>query len=259
MRKTKKTYLIIVILIIVLELIPHTRNFIGRGAMFVARPIFAYLSSWASNSRGLLYGLSEISGLKQENSRLAEKLKSIQVENVEIEELRYENEILKKQLGFLEERKDLELIPSRIVAREPFGALDKIIIDKGAKDSVKERSAVVSNGAIIGRISEVYEDQSKITLITSKDSIIQVMLQKSRTLGILKGSLDGVKMENIPQDTPIEEGEVIITSGLGGEIESGILVGWAQKEVSYKSEIFKILEIKIAEDLNKLEYVFVVK
>lgn len=251
--------MIIVFLIIIIMIVPFARRYATGAVMFAGKPIISIISLWANDSRGFLYGLKEISSLKKENSDLARKLKSINVSSVELEELKHENEVLKKQLGFLEEHEKSELIPARIIGREPFGALDRIIIDKGSKDFVRERSAVVANGVIIGRVGEVYETQSKIILITSKDSIVQVMLQKSRTLGILKGSLDGVKMENIPQDTVIEEGEAIITSGLGGEIESGILVGWAKGEVSYKSEIYKIVDVEIAEDLNKLELVFVIK
>lgn len=259
MKKNNKIFLIIIFIIIIIVVIPITRNKFTQVVMYLGKPFASVASLWASDSRGFLTGLTEISSLRKENSDLVQKLKSINISSVELEELRHENEVLKQQLGFLEEHQESELIPARIIGREPFGALDRIIIDKGAKDSVRKGSAVVANGAIIGRVGEVFEDQSKIVLITSKDSIVQVMLQKSRTLGILKGSLNGVKMENIPQDTVIEDGEAIITSGLGGEIESGILVGWANGEVSYKSEIYKVVDVEIAEDLNKLEQVFVIK
>jgi len=85
------------------------------------------------------------------------------------------------------------------------------------------------------------------------------MLQGSRTLGILRGSLSGVKLEEIPQDTIIGDKEAVLTSGLGGQIPAGILIGYSRGVASSKSEIYKVLDVEIAEDLTKLEYVFVVK
>lgn len=259
MKKKSKLYIIIILVIIFLEIIPYSRSAIKRGVIYIYKPFTVSVSAWALKSNGLISGISEISDLKRQNAELTAKLKELTVSSVELEELRHENDVLKKQLGFLEDYTEQELIPARIIGKEPFGALDKIIIDRGSYDGINSRSAVVSNGSLIGRVSEVYQNQSKITLITSKDSIIQVMLQKSRTLGILKGSLDGVKMEDIPQDTIIEEDEAIITSGLGGEISPGILIGWEGGNISSKSEIYKKINVNIAEDLNKLEYVFVIK
>jgi len=259
MKKDKPTYLYIIALIIILAVVPVTRKNIGRAILYITKPLSRSISGSAQRSHGFFAGLSAIANLKQENNDLAQKLKNIQVDKTKLEELQHENEILKNQLGFMEEHKDTALLPARIIGREPFGALDKIIIDKGEEDGVKIKSAVVANGSLVGKVTETSANQSKITLITSKDSIVQAMLQNSRTLGIIKGSLEGVKLENIPQDTAVGDKEAIVTSGLGGEISPGILIGWVKGVSSTKSEIYKVLDVDIAEDLNKLELVFVVK
>ena len=259
MKKKKYSYLYFVAIILVLAIIPSSQKVAGRALSVVAEPLSRTFSSAAFSSSRFLTGLRQISSLRDENQELSNKIKSFQIDKTELEELRHENEVLKKQLGFLEEHKETSLLPARIIGREPFGALDKIIIDKGEQDGVRPRRAVVSDGSLVGRVTEVTANQAKITLITSKDSIIQAMLQNSRTLGIIRGSLEGVKLENIPQDTTVAENEAVITSGLGGEISPGILIGWTTKDSSSKSEIYKVLNIDIASDLNKLEYVFVVK
>lgn len=259
MKKDKKNYLYIVVLMLLLAVIPFTRRLVGDALLYVSEPILSGLSRAAFSSNSFIVGLSKISSLSNENRELGDKIKSLQLDKTELEELRHENEVLKNQLGFLEEHKEASLLPARIIGREPFGALDKIIIDKGEDDGIKNHSAVVSSGSLVGRVTEVSKKQSKITLITSKDSIIQAMLQQSRTLGIIKGSLEGVKLENIPQETVVSEKEAIITSGLGGEISPGILIGWARKDSSSKSEIYKVLDVDISSELNKLEYVFVIK
>ena len=259
MKREKPYYLIAVAVVLLLTVIPAVRRTVATAVLYVSKPISQSISSKAQSSRGIIAGLREISNLHKENNDLTQKLKGLQVDKTELEELRHENQVLKNQLGFSDEHQDSSLLAARIIGREPFGALDRIIIDKGEKDGVKAKSAVVSNGSLVGKVSEVSDNQAKVVLITSKDSIVQAMLQKSRTLGIIKGSLSGVKLENIPQDTVVAEKEAVVTSGLGGEISPGILIGWVRGESSGKSEIYKVLEVDVAEDLNKLEYVFVVK
>jgi cell shape-determining protein MreC len=96
-------------------------------------------------------------------------------------------------------------------------------------------------------------------LISSKDSIVQVMLQDSRAKGILRGGNSGLFIENIISDTDYKEGEYVITSGLGGKMRQGILVGKAGKADSLSSSLYKNIAVSSLIDMFKLEIVFVEK
>jgi len=252
-------YLLICFIIIVLVFVPVTRNFLSRTVLTVSKPFGSWFSSMSFSSRGIFSGISEISGLKEQNAELADKLRQSRIDKNEYEELKAENEILKKQLGFKEQVKEKELVPAKIISREPTTFLDNIIINKGSNDGITVGLVVVSNGALVGRINNVFCNQSKVILITSKDSVIQAMLQKNRDLGILRGGLSGVTLENIPQDVEVSEKESVVTSGLGGGAEQGILIGEITGQRSSKAEIFKVLNVQPVVDFSKLEIVFVVK
>ena len=252
-------YLLICFIVLVLVFIPVTRNFMSRTIHKVSKPLASWLSSISFSSRGLFGGISEISDLKEQNADLAEKLRQSRIDKNEFEELKAENEILKKQLGFKEQVKEKELIPAKIISREPTTFLDNIIIDKGSDDGISTGLAVVSEGALVGRVSEVFQNQSKVILITSKDSVVQSMLQKNRDMGVLRGGLSGITLENIPQDVEVADKEGVVTSGLGGGIEQGILIGEVTGQKSSKAEIFKILNVQPTVNFSKLEIVFVVK
>jgi len=252
-------YLLICFIVLVLVFVPLTRNFLSRTVLAISRPFSSWLSSLSFSSRGLLGGISEISNLKDQNADLAEKLRRSRIDKNEYEELKAENGILKKQLGFKEQVKEKELVPAKIISREPTTFLDNIIIDKGSRDGISSGLAVVSDGALVGRISQVLPDQSKVILITSKDSVVQAMLQTNRDMGVLRGGLSGVTLENIPQDVEVADKEGVVTSGLGGSIEQGILIGEVTGQRSSKAEIFKVLNVQPAVDFSKLEIVFIIK
>lgn len=252
-------YLLICFLLMVLVFIPVTRNFLSRTVLTVSKPATTWFSSLSFSSRGLFNGISEISSLRGQNADLADKLRQSQLDKSNYEELKAENEILKKQLGFKEQVQDRELVPAKIISREPTTFLDNIIIDKGSSDGIIPGLAVVSDGALVGRVGDVLPNQSKVILITSKDSVIQAMLQTNRDMGVLRGGLSGVTLENIPQDVSVVDKESVVTSGLGGGIEQGILIGEVTGQKSSKAEIFKILNVQPIVDFSKLEIVFVVK
>jgi cell shape-determining protein MreC len=102
-------------------------------------------------------------------------------------------------------------------------------------------------------------DTSKILLITSKDSIIQAMLQNSRSKGVLRGGISGLYLDDITTDTTYKIGENVVTSGLGGDIMSGMLIGTAGKLESASSSIFKTISVEPLVDISSLELVFVKK
>jgi len=201
----------------------------------------------------------KIKDLKHQNEELADKLLELEVDRSYTAELEIENKMLKNELGFLSDSEKGKLVPARIIQRDPIAFLDYIIIDKGANDGISAKAAVVYNNVLVGQVGEVFSTTARVILITSKDSMIQAMLQYSRSNGLLKGGISGLYLDNIVLDTEYKAGENITTSGLGGDIKQGILIGKAGKAQSYSSGIFKSIEVQPLADLSKLEMVFVEK
>lgn len=202
--------------------------------------------------------ITSISNLKQQNEELATQIRNLEVDKSRITELENENEILKKELGFISINKDFELIPAKIIGREPTLFFDSITIDKGNTDQVKKGSPVISNGALVGQVAEVFEKEARVTLITSNNSIILAMLQTSRSKGILHGGISGLILENIIQDVAFNQDEFVVTSGLDG-MRQGILIGKVGKIQSSSSDLFKNISVEPIADLPRLEIVFVMK
>ena len=120
-----------------------------------------------------------------------------------LREIKRENEILKQQLDFSD---DLCLNGSclrwkmgKIIGRDPSNYGKYITIDLGMKNGIEEDQAVVvSGGILIGRIIEVFNNSSRVMLITSPDSSVNSIAQTTRANGIVKGKYaTGVKLEMI--------------------------------------------------------------
>lgn len=256
MRKTK---IFLVILFLFIALAFPFKKAIDKFVVEKTRSAASGFSTAGRGTKSLFSAIFEISNLKKQNNDLSQKILSLNVDRSKISELEYENSLLKKELGYMESNKDYSVIPSRIIGREPTSFLDYVMVDKGKKDGVAEEAAVLSGGALVGQVKEVYDNQSKVTLITSKDSIVLAMLQGSRSKGILRGGISGLVLEDITREAEYQPGDYIVTSGLDGQLKEGILIGKAGNLQSSSSELFKNISVEPIADLSKLELVFIAK
>ena len=248
----------IIVIVILLSFLPIraklTRNLIG-----VTKDSSLSLTSSGRKIGSFFNSISNIRSLRSQNEELSAKIAELEVDRSKIAELEHENELLKQELGFAQSNQDLSLLPATIIGREPTSFLDHVIIDKGEKDGMKKGMGAIFGGALVGQVSDVYPDQSKVVLVTSKDSIIQAMLQNSRSKGLLRGGISGLVLENIVQDVNFETGEYVLTSGLDGQLKPGILIGKTTSVQSSTSDLFKNIDVEPIADLSKLEMVFIIK
>lgn len=231
-----------------------------KNAAFQLLKPFTIVSNFTVDKVSLFFkNLISLGSLGQDNQKLIKENLDIQSQLAILKEVQHENEILKKEMGFLNTKKDLKLIPANIIGRSISGYLKTIIIDRGSNDGVKVHQAIVSQGFLVGTVKNVWSNSSEIILITDNNSLVPVVLQDSRGTGLLRGGLSGLTVEDIPLNIPIKKGEQVITSGLGGDVPSGIMVGTVEDVVSREGEIFQKVSVKSPIQIYFLEFVFIVE
>jgi len=211
-------------------------------------------------SSAFFSGLKNIKNLAKENEDLEKKVLELQVENSRLKEVELTNQKLRQQLGLKEKMKDLELVSAEVVSFGGGTISAEIWLNRGKKDGISLGAAVISNRCLLGKITELESDFSKVTLITDPSSVVNVILQDKRATGVVKGKVGfNLVMESIPPGIELKPGERIITSGLGETLPRGLIVGEIEKVTSSKSDLFQTAEIKSPLDFSLLELVFVIK
>jgi len=248
-----------VILIIGFFLIPSpvsriAKNFLLKNSGGPASSLINF-GHQLSNSFSVIF---EISKLRKENQRLTIELVESKVDSSKFAEFEIENKNLKEQLDFKEAHPEMKLLIANVIGLDPTNFYDSVLVNRGSNDGVSSGMAVIYLGGLVGKTDQVGENSSTVILITSKNSIAQIMLEGSRTTGVLKGGISGMTLENIPLDTVINADENVVTSGLGGKLPKNIFVGNAGQEISVKSDIFKTVEVKSPINFRKLETLFIV-
>ncbi len=238
----KKLSLFLVVVIFSFILIFLNSKGLLRGTGDVAGAIFSPVTTFFSNSSvkttRFFSNIFNIGKLQRENADLSERLNRLEAESARLKEVQKENDSLRKDLGFLK-KTGFSYEPASVIAYDPSNIRGYITVNKGSNNGIKEGMAAISEGFLVGKIQEVEKTKSKIMLITDPSSIIPVEIQGTSTSGIVKGLIGtGLMMEKIPQGDNIQVGDTVITSGLGGEIPRGVIVGSVKKIEGQENSLF---------------------
>lgn len=199
----------------------------------------------------------DLKNLPKENEDLSREVSSLLSENARLKEVDHENALLKKELQISSPDQNRKLVEAKIVARSSLSFLDIVTIDKGSSEGIKTNQAVTLNGSLIGKITSTASRSSDVELVTSGNAITQAQLQGSRATGIIRGGIRGLVLEYIPQDVQVVPGEMVITSGLGGEMRSGILIGTIMETISKKNDVYQSFSVKPATNISRVDLLFV--
>lgn len=159
-----------------------------------------------------------VSGLREQNEQLRQLLSNA-------EEYRQEAERLRELLD-MKRVSGVTGPTARIIGRSTNIWDQSITIDIGSSEGVRAGMTVMGATGVIGQVSRAGTHTSTVRLLTDPDSGAAVMIQSSRENGIVRGSLSGTLfLEDLDDDVIPQVGDVVVTSGLGGSYERGLIVG----------------------------------
>jgi len=190
------------------------------------------------------------------NEELLLKNQALEAENARLKELKKENEVLREALEIGLE-KEFKLLLSDVTGKDI--SQDALLINKGSKDGIlKDFPVITQQKALIGRCGEVYENFSKVILISNKESSFDAKISDSDIQGLVKGKGNlKLFLDLIPQEKEINEGAIIVTTALGGIFPDGLLVGEIKKVLKSDIQPWQQAEIEPAFDIKELETLFI--
>jgi rod shape-determining protein MreC len=173
-----------------------------------------------------------------------------------LEQARLENERLQRLLG-MTGNIPFRSIGARVVGRTPNYMSNTLYVDRGWEAGVTRDDPVLSAAGILGRVVLVSRYYSQVQLITNADASTGVMVEHSRSPGVLKGSGDSVlSLEYISNTEQVDVGDNIVSSGLDGIYPKGLSVGKVI-ESRKGTYVFRIIRVQPSADLLHVEEVLV--
>lgn len=223
-----------------------------------------FLNIYQSQVRNFFYLISEPiqkklwgAKIEQENTELRAQIQELLAKTARLFELEEENKVLREAFG-LGLQQDFKLILAQVTGKNI--AEDSLIINKGAKDGVQKNMPVVTQQkALVGKIDEVFENFSRVQLISNKKSSFDGRLLGRELQGLLKGAGNfNITFDLVPQYEEVKQGEIITTTALGGIFPAGLLAGHVKSIKKSDVEPFQQIQAEPAFDIKQLDYLFII-
>lgn len=265
LKKRKKiiSLLIVLIFLLGLAMVSAERQgitVIEEMFLSVAAPVQGAFRRLAGAADSILTAFINHREALEENERLREQLASAAMLEVHLNELREENNRLRRMLDF-EQQSEHDLIPAQVVARNPSQWFATITINRGSLHGVKRSMSVMTADGLIGSVSAVSPLSSRVLLLTDPGRAVSSMVQRSRDPGMVESNPEQpgtLRMYNLPRDANIQKGDIIISSGKGGIFPEGLLIGYVLQVGADEANLLRFALLQPAADFNRLEEVFVV-
>lgn len=241
----RKIFTIIILLLIVFAL-----NFFQKGAReffySISFPIQKTFWRTGGGAADFFEAIFQSQNLKKENEGLKLEIQELLSSQNYLKDLEEENKSLREALGLgLKDEYRLEL--AQVFGKD--ANKDSILIDKGSKNGISEGFFVItSQKVLVGKIREVYQNYSRVLLVSDKESSFEAKISGSNASGLAKG-LGGseVFLSLIPKDKEIKEGDLVVS----GEFSIGLVKEVKKIDVNpfQEAEISAFLNVS---DLNKV-------
>jgi len=289
---------LLILLVVALWLEARSAHSHGRAPILERAVIAAYVPIQALDRS--VDGLARRwFGIRRDydQARLENESMKLELMELEVEKALLKDRVLElEDEAELPDREELERIPARVIYTEPMGRIilndpqyierlnrlpsqesylgndlearrnqlynlhTAVIIDAGANKGVREYDLVISADGVIGRVSLVDANWSKVRLISHEQCAFGAMDADSGARGVFRLGADGrYRLDYISIDLSPQVSSPVITSGEGGIIPRGFLLGTIEEVTSPRDRLTKEIIVRPAAKLGSLSTVMIVR
>ena len=145
-------------------------------------------------------------------------------------QLTTENEQLRRLLGVVEQRPAYPTVVVEVLYEPATAYRRRLVFNKGTRDGIAPGMPVIDEGGVVGQVIRVTPFTSEAAMLTDEQLAIPVQLLRNGLRLIAFGSTVPGKLEvrYFASDADIREGDVLVTSGVGGGFPAGLSVATVQ-------------------------------
>lgn len=210
---------------------------------------------------------TDIKNTYNENKILKEKIAEYKTLAFEVQELKKENEELRSTLDIQDSPRDFDLIHATVISRSPERWIDQVTINRGSQHGVEKNMAVITADGMIGKIHTVSNLTANVQLLTGLDQLNRISAVISRednnnVFGLIEKfdeETNSLVLRIIDEsDKKVEEGELVVSSNVGGLFPTGLAIGTIKEVVPDQYGLTKMALVEPAANMFEINHVIVV-
>lgn len=223
----------------------------------VARP-FRDLYGWVDS---LFTARSDAKALKAENEALRQQV-------IQNQFAARENVRLRGLLAFRDGPafpRDFEGLAAAVIARPAGGFAQTVVVAVGANDGVIVNAPVVTEDGLVGLVTRVFSNASRVTLLTDEQLAISALDVKTNAAGVVRhgrGASSTLILDRVPKEKVVRAGDTIVTAGwrstqLSSLYPKGIPIGRVTSVGQADTDLYKQVQVQPFADFGALDAVLV--
>lgn len=228
----------------------------------VIDPLVAVQGWFASRSQAMVEFFTvprDVATLRQENATLKDHVSQLQSELLAARQQLTETDILYALLDYARAKPENKYVAASVIGRDPSPFVKYIIVNHGSDDGIVKGMPVVTQQGLVGKVVAVTATAARVQLITDPGSIINVRLEEANTDGQVAGSVTGdVSLDMVNPGIDLLQGDLILTSGLGGIYPADILIGQVLSPETSENKLFQKASVQPVVDFVNLRAVLII-
>lgn len=216
-------------------------------------PSFQWAMAPVTWGMGVVDNFQSYSRLYEQNQQLREELRQMKSWKEAALQLEQKNARL---LDLNQVRLDPQLthVTGVVLADSGSPFRQSVLLNVGARDGIRDGWATMDGIGLVGRISGVGAQTSRVILLTDSNSRVPVSVQPSGQKSFLAGdNSDLPPLEFLETPDDVRPGDRVVSSGDGGMFPPGLLVGTVVLGTD------KRLRVTLAADYQRLEFLRVLR
>ncbi len=218
-----------------------------------------WLSTRFSAINNYINSPQDLAELRNQNQALEVENARLEAEIINLEQQLSETNILSALVDFARVHPENRYVAASIIGRDPSPFVKYVIINRGSDDGLRRGMPVVTSQGLVGRVAAVTAGAGRIELITDPASSVNVRVEPSGAQAVLLGSVTGdLTLDMIPQSSAVQVGDLVLTSGLGGNYPGDILIGQVTSVRKRETDLFQSAAVQPVVDFSNLEILLII-
>lgn len=234
----------------------------GDAVSFIVTPAERVSATISNAVTDFLASFTTYSQVKSENEKLHKQIQQMTSKVVDYDRLQQENEQYKEYLGLKQEHTDFKFVSGMVIARDTGQWYSNFTLDKGSLDAVQVGDPVITADGLVGVVSRVLSTSSTVTTILDPSVHVGAIISHTGDVCIAQGTSDlmlksELNVTNIKRDSLVTQGDIAITSGIGGVYPKGLRIATVTGITIDKTKLKTAVAVPMT-DISRIRNAFII-
>ena len=255
------TVIILILLIFLSNVETSKLSYLESVASTLVNPIQKVVTDIKNKVQGNTSYFSNLDQIKAENEELKKRNSELETELRELEMIKAENVTLQNYMNLKQKYASYNAIPAYVINKDVSNYSSSLVLNVGTEDGIAEKMTVIADKGLVGYITSVTENTSKVQVIIDAASTVSCTISTTQENIICKGTLENnqvLRASYIPTGAELIKGDSVYTSGVGGIYQKGIIIGTIKEIVTTSNITDRYAIIEPAVDFSKIDTVLVI-